>query len=124
MAMHVVTPRYTPGSPACVPAETAQQVAQEEIAAFIRITTWARGFDPDLTKLADETGVAGIVYWARSYAKHWQVTDIITGWQQQIRYTDIKQGERLVTVVQRLQGNVQEAGILKDWDDTVLKARR
>jgi hypothetical protein len=124
MAMHVVTPRYTCGSPAAVDEPTAMRVAQEEIAAFVRVTTWARGYNPDLTKLADEQGLAGIVYWARSRAKHWEVYDEITGWMGNVSYTDIKRGERLATVIQRIQGNAQESKIDPEWDDTVLKAKR
>jgi hypothetical protein len=124
MAMHVVTPRYTCGSPAAVDEATALQVAQEEVSAFIKTTTWARDYEPSVTTMADHNGLAGIVYWARSYAKHWQVVDEITGWQGKVLFTEIGRGERLATVIQRRQGNVQEAGIDSRWDATVLKARR
>ena len=123
--MDVVHPRYTCGSPAALfDNETAQRVAQEEIAAFVRITTWARGYDPDATWEADHRGVAGIVFSAISRARHWVVRDYITGWSGQIEYKSMQPGERLSAVIERLQGNVQESGISPDWDETVIKARR
>ena len=123
--MDVVHPRYTCGSPAALfDSTTAQRVAQEEIAAFVRATTWGREYNPEMTQEADRRGVAGIVFSAISRARCWVVRDLITGWSGQIEYKSMQPGERLSTVIERMQGNVQESGICPDWDDTVIKARR
>lgn len=56
-----VAPRYTPGSPAMVPSELAERVAQEEKRAYDDTLEWE--LDPDHSK-AKEKGCAWIV-WAQ-----------------------------------------------------------
>lgn len=105
-----VAPLHTCGSPALVDLDTAEKVAAEEVGAFARVTTWGRDFNPEATRVADEMGLAGIVYSASAdgrKASRWQVWDRITGW---VGVVDLLPGERLQRAVQRVQGNIQEPG--------------
>lgn len=72
-----VAPRYTPGSPAQVPFETAIKVVDEERKAYEPTIEGAYGAERRAE--AQEAGLAGIVEERDEKADCWLVTDMITG---------------------------------------------
>lgn len=71
-----VYPRYTAGSPAMVPRETAEHVAQEELRCHRRALTGIYG--DDKKRRAEKDGVSGIVeeVWEQNNKLHFR--DLIT----------------------------------------------
>lgn len=72
-----VAPRYTPGSPALVRQEIAEQVAAEEARA---IEYYLKGYMGEESRaIAERLGLAGIVELRHEMRKGWDVIDLCTG---------------------------------------------
>ena len=92
-----VAPRYTPGSPAAVPYETALKVAREERFSYEAAKEGTIG--DDLKLKADTVGLDMIVFEMDETAKGWNVHDMITDkqwfWPFEGRCPSCKRRERL-----------------------------
>lgn len=72
-----VAPRYTPGSPALVPRDVAEKVAQEEKHFVEHALSGAWG---ERNKaMAERLGLRGIVELRKERRDHWEVLDLCTG---------------------------------------------
>ncbi len=80
--VYTVHPRYTPGSPAAVDADTAQRVALDERKAYQEIVA-GRWFDDRMQALAREKGLANIVICMEVLQRSLRCYDMLT----QERYT-------------------------------------
>jgi hypothetical protein len=70
-----VAPRFTCGSPAQVPFDTAARVADQECAAFERL----KDEDPGHVDVVRKDAAAGIVEERTERTDHWDITDMVTG---------------------------------------------
>jgi hypothetical protein len=71
-----VVPRYTPGSPAIVPEDIANDVAIEESAAYERALSGVDGAEDQAR--AERLGLRGISEQRTEYPECWVVKDLIT----------------------------------------------
>jgi hypothetical protein len=71
-----VVPRYTPGSPAIVPEDIANDVAIEESAAYERALNGVNGADAQAR--AERLGLRGISEQRTEHAECWVIKDLIT----------------------------------------------
>jgi hypothetical protein len=123
--MFHLEPRYTCGSPATVESATlAEQVAREEIMAYVRNTTWGRDFVPEETAKADTLGLAGIVFSVTSQARAWHVFDLITGWTGQLLYPKGVPSMSLAEWVRRSQVHARKDDVAPEWAAVVTRAHR
>lgn len=98
-----VRPRYTPGSPAQVPQETAERVAEEERHGWEVSLSGAYGHAN--VEVAKVCGLAGIVEARVEYRKGWKVHDLLTN-ERFWRPFKWKRGDKVQVFIDESRGFV------------------